>query len=450
MTEGWRRFDGRTCMVVAVAIVGCCGWSWSATLTVTTTADGGPGSLRQAITDANGTADDDRIEFAIPSGQCEATGICVISLASSLPVVTESLIIDGTTQPRSGSAPANVCATPTSPSYMRVQLESLSGYILAFVTLDTTRSFEVRGIAFSGASTTQAILQHTYSETKVQCNHFGTDGSGTVILDLEVGVCVSCQAGGGNLIAGVDGDGFDDVGERNVFAGGVQGVNVNSGDGASPNTIAGNFFGVGADGVSEMDLSLGVYLRQLTAGTIIGTNGDGLSDDLERNVFVWCHTGVFLDMNPGVAPGNMVTGNWFGVDIGGRPAPNYTGLYVARDSASQVIWGNLFAGNVTGISVSANATLSSVSGSNCIVGNSTGFRHSGTALNLDAEVNYWGRSDGPSGAGFGSGDAITILGTGTVDWTPWLATPIDACTLVFYDGFESGLVNAWSSSIGDR
>jgi hypothetical protein len=54
---------------------------------VTTTADDGPGSLRQAVADANATAGGDTIEFAIPpaSHNCIADA-CTITLSSILSV----------------------------------------------------------------------------------------------------------------------------------------------------------------------------------------------------------------------------------------------------------------------------------------------------------------------------------------------------------------------------
>src|SRR5258708_5274186 len=64
-----------------------------ATLTVTTTADGGAGSLRQAILDSNASAGVlDAIEFDI------GTGVQTIAPLSALPTVTDPVVIDGTTQ----------------------------------------------------------------------------------------------------------------------------------------------------------------------------------------------------------------------------------------------------------------------------------------------------------------------------------------------------------------
>jgi len=40
----------------------------------------------------------------------------------------------------------------------------------------------------------------------------------------------------------------------------------------------------------------------------------------------------------------------------------------------------------------------------------------GTPMIMDAENNWWGHASGPSGEGFGSGDAVST----NVDFTPWL------------------------------
>ena len=449
MADGRSLIHRRKVLMTTLAIVFSCAWSWSATFTVTTTADDGAGSLRQAITDANNTAGPNTIEFNIPEGQCQVSGVCAITLATSLPNVTEGVTLDGTTQPRYGSAPANVCATAASPSYLRVQLATSDDYILNIETSSLVETFMVRGLAFAGQNTTDAIWYHTYSQGHVQCNHFGIDGTGTVAFDLGSGMCVGCYgSGGGNLIVGTDGDGVDDVGERNVFGTGGLGINVNLGSSSYPNWIAGNYFGVGADGVAEMDLSTGIYMRQSVAQTVIGSNGDGTSDGLERNVFAYCYRGVSLNTHAGIEYPNYVVGNWIGHDARGGLAGNYYGIFVSGDSTDQKISRNQIMGNEIGINVSSDATLSNSSGVNCIVGNSSGLVHTGTAVNLFAEDNYWGAADGPSGVGSGGGDTVNVTGSGSVDFDPWLNTPHSACIFVFVNGFESGNLGDWSSSTG--
>jgi hypothetical protein len=70
-----------------------------AVFTVINTNHTGPGSLRQAIFDANTNAGADSISFNIPSG-----GL-TISLTNPLPALVEPVQIDATTQPGFVSAP---------------------------------------------------------------------------------------------------------------------------------------------------------------------------------------------------------------------------------------------------------------------------------------------------------------------------------------------------------
>jgi uncharacterized repeat protein (TIGR01451 family) len=69
----------------------------AATYTVTNTADTGTGSLRRAITNANGNVGTDTIAFNIPSGALTG-GVAVIQISSASLIITEAVTIDGTTQ----------------------------------------------------------------------------------------------------------------------------------------------------------------------------------------------------------------------------------------------------------------------------------------------------------------------------------------------------------------
>ena len=62
---------------------------------VTNTADSGPGSLRQAILDANANPGADMITFNIPGPNPHV----IQPSSSDLPTITDSVFIDGTTQP---------------------------------------------------------------------------------------------------------------------------------------------------------------------------------------------------------------------------------------------------------------------------------------------------------------------------------------------------------------
>src|SRR3954453_21253790 len=70
------------------------------TFTVIINNDIGPGSFRQAITDANNHAGSDTIAFNIPGA-----GVHTISVLSDLPQITGTTTIDGTTQPGFAGTP---------------------------------------------------------------------------------------------------------------------------------------------------------------------------------------------------------------------------------------------------------------------------------------------------------------------------------------------------------
>src|SRR5216117_3333494 len=71
---------------------------FAATFTVTNTSDSGAGSLRQAILDANANPGADTITFNIPGA-----GVQTIAPASVFAPITDTVTIDGYTQP--GSSP---------------------------------------------------------------------------------------------------------------------------------------------------------------------------------------------------------------------------------------------------------------------------------------------------------------------------------------------------------
>ena len=82
------------------------------TFTVSNTADSGPGSLRQAILGSNaapGTTN--TITFAIPGSGAET-----IDLSSPLPAITNSVTIEGTSQPGYATTPLIVLKDVTAGS----------------------------------------------------------------------------------------------------------------------------------------------------------------------------------------------------------------------------------------------------------------------------------------------------------------------------------------------
>jgi hypothetical protein len=104
----------------------------AAVFTVTNVNDSGPGSLRQAILNANASPGADTINFNIPGG-----GVQTIAPTNALPAITNAVFIDGFSQPGSS-------ANTSASSDNSVHLIRLDGY----KCLDTSAA----GLNFTTAS----------------------------------------------------------------------------------------------------------------------------------------------------------------------------------------------------------------------------------------------------------------------------------------------------------
>lgn len=385
---------------------------------VTSTADSGAGSLRAAVAQANAAAGADTIVFDLPEGACSAGGACRIDLATTIEI-TDDVVLDGTTQPRFGTAPANVCATPSAPSSMRIEIVGPSAFGVAALAIAHTAGpagSVIRGVAVGGGP---GIAIRGSGRHRVQCSHVGVDAAGfTELPVVAFALVVELDADG--AIVGTDGDGVGDVGERNVLAAaGGHAIYVNSN---RRTRVSGNYFGLGADGSAPLECAYGFYARQFSHTNLVGSDFDGVSDELERNVFGPCYYPVWID-SLAVTAGeeNVVAGNWIGLDAGGQLAPaGIAGIYLTSAGAGTVVRRNRIEGNPTGVLVEGSAAFASGSEDNCFTGNTVALQHAGSAA-LVFERNWWGAADGPSGDLPGSGDALSVTGPGSADVIPFLS-----------------------------
>ena len=123
---------------------------------VTTTADGGPGSLRQAILDSNlAVGGTNTIDFAIPG-----TGVQTIAPASPLPAITNPLVIDGSTQPGYAGAPliAIVGQGAANPDPLTLGSDV------------TVKGVAIGGAGFTGASTSMILTVESVPISQAQGN----------------------------------------------------------------------------------------------------------------------------------------------------------------------------------------------------------------------------------------------------------------------------------------
>ncbi len=116
----------------------------AAIYTVTTTADSGAGSLRQAILDANITIDADQIHFAIPGA-----GVKTINLLTQLPPITKSLTIDGYTQPGASANTLNTFEGGLN-TVLQIELVGTGGFYGLYIDAGNGVILTVQGLNMHG------------------------------------------------------------------------------------------------------------------------------------------------------------------------------------------------------------------------------------------------------------------------------------------------------------
>lgn len=361
----------------------------AATFTVTTTSDTGPGSLRQAILDANASPGQDTVGFEIPG-----TSVNVITLSSPLPTVTDPLLIDGTTQPGYAGTPLieingnnrnNLTVLRLAAGESTVRGLALYGWRVSGIHVVTNGNSVVEGcfigtdasgtntpsasgeaifidntsgnriggttpgqrnlIARGGGTARILIAGPGASNNVVAGNFIGTDRAGTTLLG-SVDLIISNAPN--NLIGGL-------VPEARNLIGGTSGGRISIlGSVASGNKVQGNWIGVKADGgafFTEPGSGRGVTIDE-APGNLVGGVGPGA-----RNVLSGTQSGVsILGTN---ATGNVVQGNFIGTDLAGtNKIPNHAGVSIGRGASRNEVGGeangagNLISGNRTaGVSV---------------------------------------------------------------------------------------------------
>ena len=282
-------------------------------LTVTTTADSGTGSLREAIGCANAQAGVDTITFAIPGD-----GPHVISLATELPRIDDPVVIDGASQPGNGA----VCtdAIPDRPRYdIVIDGDGVARWI--FELFADSDGSTIRGLNLRG-TTSAAIFAlgggdglHT-----IRCNFIGTDETGLASDANRSGIFVGSiedmtiggpDPGDGNLISGNTDDGIAYFGQ-NSFGEIVQGNYIGTDKtGATP-------LGNGGAGIS-MEVGVGTVTVGGTGtgeGNVIAYNGVGILDLTDtvghtiRGNSIFSNTGLGIDLGDGTgAAADGVTPN---------------------------------------------------------------------------------------------------------------------------------------------
>jgi len=171
--------------------------SYGATFTVTNTSDSGPGSLRQAITDANANAGLDTIAFNVSGARCDGGGICTISPATVLPDIVSPVLVDGYTQP--GSSP-NTNVQGALNTVLKIVISSAgapgqNGLVLSTGSDGST----IRGLVINGGFN-YGILSSLSNGNTVRGCFVGVNGAGSATSPNVTGL--SAQSGNDFTVGG--------------------------------------------------------------------------------------------------------------------------------------------------------------------------------------------------------------------------------------------------------
>src|ERR1017187_1338841 len=299
------------------------------TFVVTTTANNGPGSFQDAITNANANPGMDTIVFNI-------LGVppFTITPVNALPQISDPVTINATTQLGYIGKPVielNGASTTGTTIGLRFGLGS-DGSTLRGMAINR---FPAQGIDISSAGS-----------ISIQGNFIGTDMTGLLARgngggNSSPGIYVKSS---GNLIGGTN------AGDGNLISGGnYVGIYFQN---ANSNVVQGNFIGLNSTGL--------VALGNLNNGILINPgNGNLIGGPFAsaRNVIAGnAASGVYLN---GASAGNVIQGNRIGTDTSGSVAiGNATDGITLNGTPGNVICSNLISANgQAGISiVGASAT----------------------------------------------------------------------------------------------
>lgn len=366
---------------------------------VTTTADGGFGSLRAAIYYANdhpGTT----VSFNISTNDPGYTnGVFTIYLTGELPpLVSTNTVIDGTTQP--GCTDRPVIALDGSGVYWAAG--DVSG-LYVFGSNCVVKALALNNFPDSGIR----LLYPEAAGNRVEACFVGLGPDGISAAPNEHrGVNISGGAHD-NVIGGTNAT------QRNVVSGNVgSGIEI-SGAGSDRNVILGNYIGLDDSGALAVpNVFNGINLSLDAQDTIIGA---GAADGSGRNVISGNYQ-YGLSVSGSNTTGLVLQGNYIGTDASGDlPVANFAGGIGVLFGAHDLNLGgtNFGSGNVISGNGGDGVQLQGLGVCNVVVqGNLIGLNASGTSVisNSLSGISISGGACGNVVGGTANGAANVISG----------------------------------------
>lgn len=332
---------------------------------VINTNDSGPGSLRDAITNANAyiSAGNDIISFAIPG-----TGPHVISPASALPQLSDPVTIDGFTQT---NAAANTLTNGLN-TVLQIHLNGSSAGAGVDGLQVAISGCITRGLAITGFTQDGVDISRGTGISIEGCFIGMTPDGLTRAGNLGSGVNLSSSNAIANFIGG------ETPAARNLISANTSyGVAINS---ARQNIVAGNLIGTDLTGtLSRGNTNSGVLVSGATARlNVIGGTNAAARNVLSGNGSGFNGSGMVLSG----CISNFIYGNYCGISVTGTSAlaNGENGIEIINAAHTNFI-GSALAGAGNVLSGNPNAGIYIFGGStslgNVIQGNRIGTSASG-------------------------------------------------------------------------
>lgn len=318
--------------LVAVLLIVCSSGALASTFVVTNTNSSGPGSLAQAITDANADAAQDTITFNIPGD-----GVHVIDLsASTLPTIKNPLIIDGYTQP--GAHP-NTLAVGDDATIL-IQLDGggqLNTNPRNGLSVGASNCV-VRGLSLTGFGYDAVSIGYPATSCQIEGNFIGVTPDGITAKSNAEGVFVGGEPS-------LDTVGGTTPAARNIISANTSGIDM-----VANAVVSGNYIGTDRSGTKRLANNVGI----LAAGadfskTIIGGTVPGAGNLISGNATA-VQLGAPSTINvfyPLIAAGMTFQGNLIGVAADGQtPLANYRSFNLLHAVQTMIGGVDRAAGNV--------------------------------------------------------------------------------------------------------
>ncbi|WP_323754632.1 DUF4347 domain-containing protein, partial [Marinobacter sp.] len=326
-------------------------------------------SLREAILAANNPSNSDVtdvIRFNITDPL--VSGVHTIGLGSALPTITDTLIIDGTSEPDFSGTPV-----------IRIDGASAGANVDGLSFSATSDNSIVRGLMVTGFSRDGILVQAGADHLTFTGNWIGTSGAGsTGVGNGDDGI---------ELIGSHATIGGTNANEGNVITNaGDEGINI-AGTGVTAHLIQGNYIGLDPDGVSGSgNTDVGIAIISGSGNNIGGTTASA------RNVISNNFEGIEVNTS-----NNIFQGNYIGTDASGtldRGNRSDDGIEIQSSATGNLIGGTQAgAGNL--IAFNALDGINIVNGNgNTVLGNQI---HSNGDMGIDLGTSGVTSSDANDG-----------------------------------------------------